>query len=208
MNIYKQMQLISNEIQSVTKNLSVGYGGSSYKAVADLDVINAVKPLEEKHGVFSYPFARKIIEQQIIEGEKHDKMYVRIETTYRFVSLKDDSFIDVTSYGDGIDIGDKAPGKAMTYADKYALLKAYKIPTTNDDPDREVSEPFKKKVDEPKNLGQIKLLKEQTKDVEPSLLKSTLLSRYQVETLDELNQWQTSEMLAKMSTKKEIKEKI
>ena len=29
---------------------------------------------------------------------------------------------------------DKAPGKAMTYADKYALLKAYKI-QTGDDPD-------------------------------------------------------------------------
>ena len=208
MEIFKQMQLISNEIESVTKNLSVGYGNSSYKAVADIDVINAVKPLEQKHGVFSYPYSRKIIDAQIIEGEKNDKMFVRVETVYRFVSLKDESFIDITSYGDGVDVQDKAPGKAMTYADKYALLKAYKIPTTNDDPDREPSEPFKKKVDAPKNQAQINLLKELTKDVEPSLLKSTLQNRYKVDTIDELNQWQTSEMLAKMSTKKEIKEKI
>lgn len=41
--------------------------------------------------------------------------------------------------GDGIDTQDKAPGKAMTYSDKYALLKAYKI-ISGDDPDQNPSE--------------------------------------------------------------------
>lgn len=208
MEIYKQMQLISNEIKSVIKNLSVGYGNNSYKAVADQDVIEAVKPLEEKYGVFSYPHSRRIVEAQIIEGEKNDKMYLRLETTYRFVCLKDNSFIDVISYGDGVDVGDKAPGKAMTYADKYALLKAYKIPTTNDDPDKEVSEPFKKKIDYPKNQAQIDLLKELTQDVDKDILRQTLKTRYNVETIDELNQAQSSEMLSKINLKKEIKNKI
>jgi hypothetical protein len=82
-------------------------------------------------------------------------------------------------------------------------MKAYKIPT-GDDPDKDASESFKKK-DAPKNEGQIRILKEMTKDVEPSLLKETLQARYQVDTIEELNQWQTSEMLAKMSNKKEVK---
>ena len=34
---------------------------------------------------------------------------------------------------------DKAPGKAMTYADKYALMKAYKM-VTGDDPDQNASD--------------------------------------------------------------------
>ena len=41
-----------------------------------------------------------------------------------------------------MDTQDKATGKAMTYADKYALMKAYKI-TTGDDPDQAPSENFK-----------------------------------------------------------------
>ena len=44
----------------------------------------------------------------------------------------------MVAYGDGVDTYDKAPGKAMTYADKYALMKAYKI-STGDDPDQEAS---------------------------------------------------------------------
>ena len=44
------------------------------------------------------------------------------------------------TFGDGVDTQDKAPGKAMTYGDKYALLKAYKI-VTGDDPDQNASEP-------------------------------------------------------------------
>ena len=64
---------------------------------------------------------------------------MRIETTYRFVNLDNPSeYIETTVYGDGLDTGDKAPGKAMTYADKYALMKAYKL-STGDDPDKEAS---------------------------------------------------------------------
>jgi hypothetical protein len=203
MEIVKQMLAIASEIETVAKKFNVGFGSSTYKAVAENDILNAVKPLEAKHGVFSYPYSRRIVESQIIEGEKNDKFFLRVEVVYRFVSVKDDSFIDVTSIGDGIDVGDKAPGKAMTYADKYALMKAYKIPT-GDDPDKDASESFKKK-DAPKNESQIRILKEMTKDVEPSLLKETLQARYQVDTIEELNQWQTSEMLAKMSNKKESK---
>ena len=44
----------------------------------------------------------------------------------------------MVSYADGIDSGDKATGKAMTYSDKYSLLKAYKI-ATGDDPDKDAS---------------------------------------------------------------------
>ena len=64
---------------------------------------------------------------------------MRLETAYRFINMdKPEEFIDIDTYGDGLDTGDKAPGKAMTYADKYALMKAYKI-STGDDPDKEAS---------------------------------------------------------------------
>ena len=66
--------------------------------------------------------------------------YLRIETVYRFVNIDNpEEYIDITTYGDGIDPQDKAVGKAMTYSDKYALLKAYKI-ITGEDPDQFKSE--------------------------------------------------------------------
>ena len=156
MNIYQKMSAITAELSAVAKNLDVGVGKSSYKAVGEADVLAAVKPLETKYGIYSFPSASKMIDSQIITRNTTDyngnakevsNFFMRIERTYRFVNADNPSeFIEVTSYGDGVDSCDKAPGKAMTYADKYALLKAYKI-ITGDDPDQAKSEESTIKAD-------------------------------------------------------------
>lgn len=151
LNVYQRLLLIQNELTNVAKNLSVGVGKSSYKAVGEADVLKAVKPLEAKYGVYSYPSSRRIVESAVLENEQTDynnnkvikkSFFERIETVYRFVNVDNPSeYIEITSYGDGIDTGDKSVGKACTYADKYALLKAYKI-ITGDDPDQDESQSY------------------------------------------------------------------
>lgn len=147
MNIYEKMLNITNEIQIVTKNLEVGTGQSKYKATGEADVLKAVKELEVKNKVYSYPYSRQIVDREILQTEseyngkvtKGNKIFMRLEIVYRFVNIENpDEYIDITTYGDGIDIQDKAPGKAMTYGDKYALMKAYKI-ITGEDPDQNPS---------------------------------------------------------------------
>ena len=144
MNIYQKMSAITKEISTVAKNLQVGEGKNQYKAVGEADVLAAVKPIEVKHGVYSYPFNREIVESgEMVSSTKYGdrkSLYLRVKTVYRFVNVDEPSeYIDITTYGDGVDSQDKAPGKAMTYGDKYALLKAYKI-QTGDDPDQNESE--------------------------------------------------------------------
>ena len=151
LNVYQRLLAIENELTNVAKNLSVGVGKSSYKAVGEADVLKAVKPLEAKYGVYSYPSSRRIVESAVLENEQTDynnnkvikkSFFERIETVYRFVNVDNPSeYIEITSYGDGIDTGDKSVGKACTYADKYALLKAYKI-ITGDDPDQDESQSY------------------------------------------------------------------
>ena len=148
-NIFQRMSAISSELATVAKNLEVGNGKNQYKAVGEADVLRAVKPLEEKYGVYSYPYARRIVESGTIENETIDyttkekivkkQLFERIETVYRFVNIENPAdYIDITTYGDGVDAQDKSVGKAMTYGDKYALLKAYKI-VTGEDPDQNPS---------------------------------------------------------------------
>ena len=154
LNIYQKLLCISNDLETVAKNLSVGVGKSSYKAVGEADVLRAVKPLEEEYGVYSYPVSRNIVESSVIEsvdfnGNVKKQQFMRLEIVYRFVNTENPAeFVDITSYGDGIDSGDKATGKAMTYADKYALMKAYKI-ITGDDPDQHASEELRAKEAKP-----------------------------------------------------------
>lgn len=150
MNIYEKMLHIQSEIPTVAKNLNVDTGkNKSYKAVSERDVKDAIKPLEEKYGVYSFPIVKELIEQTQLEQEtqygKKTSFYIREKVTYRFVNVHNPSeFIEIDGYGDGIDSGDKATGKADTYASKYCLMSAYKI-STGDDPDKDASEEYSKK---------------------------------------------------------------
>lgn len=152
MNIYEKMAAITAELQTVAKNLTVQQTKtSSYRAVSERDILDAVKPLETKYGVYSYPASRNILESNLLESEstynnqiiKKTTFMTRIETVYRFVNVeKPEEYIETTTFSEGIDTQDKGSGKAMTYADKYALMKAYKI-STGDDPDQIASEATK-----------------------------------------------------------------
>ena len=159
LNIFQRMLAATSEINRVAKNLKVDISKSqSYKAVAESDVLEAVKPIEEKYGIYSYPVSRTVIKDEAYtttseyDGRKSEKttFFMRLATVYRFVNIDNpDDYLDITTYGDGVDTQDKAPGKAMTYADKYALLKAYKI-QTGDDPDAGASGNLgKKKFEKP-----------------------------------------------------------
>jgi len=141
LNIHQRMLKATDEIERVVKGLKVDSGnGKSYKAVSEVDVLEAVKPVEIVNGIYSYPIHRTITETAVLtKSSGANWQFMRIETVYRFVNIDDPKdYVEVITYGDGLDSGDKAPGKAMTYADKYALLKAYKI-ETGDDPDKEAS---------------------------------------------------------------------
>jgi len=148
MNIFEKLSAITAEISAVAKNLEVGFGQNKYKAVGEADVLVAVKPIERKYGVYSYPVRRDIVDSGILEnidskGNVKKQLYLRIKTLYRFVNVEEPmDCIETEVYSDGVDPQDKAPGKAMTYGDKYALLKAYKI-ITGEDPDQYASEPLK-----------------------------------------------------------------
>lgn len=148
MNIYEKLAAITAELQTVAKNLTVQTSKTqSYKAVSERDILDAVKPLEAKYGVYSYPASRTVLESNLLESEstyngqttKKTTFMTRIATVYRFVNTeKPEEFIETITFAEGIDSQDKGSGKAMTYGDKYALMKAYKI-STGDDPDQTAS---------------------------------------------------------------------
>jgi hypothetical protein len=221
MNIYEKMSLITDEVGVVEKKLNVEINKSkSYKAVSERDILDAVKPIEKKYRIYSYPVKREIIDKDTLVKEieyngnitRTNTLFMRLGTAYRFVNIDNPSeYIDIDTYGDGLDTGDKATGKAMTYADKYALMKAYKI-STGDDPDKDASPEngYKKsktirKADEEINL-------DLTRDFNAVLIESgqdieDLLAHYGVDNYNELTDEQKIEAIAVMKKKIEKKGK-
>lgn len=216
MNIYQRMSAISEELRAVAKNLQVGEGRSKYKATGEADILAAVKPLEAKYGVYSYPVHRDIINNEWQEIAKTyngqttvtKRMWMRIAVDYCFINIDDpEDFIEIRSYGDGIDTADKAPGKAMTYADKYALMKGYKI-ITGEDPDQFASdEPFGEarppKETAPKDEA-VKASPNQIKVIGgyPPATRDWALGHYGVNALEELTKEQATELIKAVSAKK------
>lgn len=140
LTLAERMNLITYEMGFVAKNLDVKLPKGGYKAVGEVDVLEAVKPLEFKYGVRSYPVDRDIIHREILVEETQygtkNTYYSELEVVYRFERVEDkEDYILVKAYSSGIDSGDKGFGKAMTYGDKYALMKGYKI-STGEDPDQ------------------------------------------------------------------------
>lgn len=143
LNLYQKIQAVSNEIKNIEKNMTVGSGNYAYKAVQDIDVTLEVKTAETKYGLVSIPIKQELVKSEVIKILKNGNESIQymdiVKMTLRIINLeKTDEFVDVESFGRGLDSGDKGFGKASTYARKYALLNAYKI-ATGEDPDENKS---------------------------------------------------------------------
>ena len=144
MNLYEKIQAVGDDIKNVEKKISIGAGSSSYKAVADADVLFAVKKSEAKYGLVSIPVKQELVRSDQVQKQSRDG-YVSVtfadivKMTVRIINVDNpQETIEVESFGRGLDVGDKGFGKASTYARKYALLNAYKI-ATGEDPDEQKS---------------------------------------------------------------------
>lgn len=197
LTILERLSEIENELPRVQKNIELKAGSSSYKAVSEVDVKNAVKPLEYKWGVKSTPVETEIVEARELEregynGKKRVDLFVRMRITTRFACVdKPSEYIDVTTYGDGIDPQDKAVGKASTYGLKYGLMNAYKL-ETGDDPDLQASVP-QTKVEVPDNKRQAAKLYAhaktlfETEEQAQTRLQSYLLEKHKIKSLRAVN---------------------
>ncbi len=148
MNLFSKMSNVINELSQKSLETEVtDSSGKPYKVTLEEAVVSAVKALEAANGIFSYPHDIQRTDSTLKRTSMADgvcKTYavnkVDVTLQYRFVNVEDQKeYIDIPGIGTGIDYGDKAPGKAYTYACKYALMKAYKIPSGGkasvDDPD-------------------------------------------------------------------------
>lgn len=124
-NIYQRMHAVMQEIKYVQKEKKAGM---RYSIVSHDSVTALVRPLFVKHGIVVCP--RDFRMEQI--GNR-----TQLQCTVFFQNIDDPrDFMGVDSAGYGIDDQDKGPGKAISYAVKYAYLKALCL-ESGDDPDED-----------------------------------------------------------------------
>lgn len=100
-------------------------------------VMNTLKPLLAKHGVFIVPEVLNMQREERQTERGGHLMYSILTIKHHFVAT-DGSEVCTTTVGEGMDSGDKASNKAMSIAFKYACFQIFCIPTeemANDDPE-------------------------------------------------------------------------
>lgn len=142
LNIYQRLDFVRQAVDYVKKDAQ----NKGYKAVSHDAVTSEVRPFLIKYGVIIVP--------RQLRGKVKDSgtttasgiPIIRYEARYEidFISIHHpEEMVTIPIETHALDYGDKAPGKAISYATKYAILKVLSIETGESD---EAREPQSEKV--------------------------------------------------------------
>ena len=108
----------------------------NYRYVTAADIAGAVGDILAQLGVVVVPSLESIAYEPVRVGGAQIERMARVVMTYTFTDAESGEAVMVKVPGEGLDVGDKAPYKAMTGALKYALLQSFLL-ATGDDPEEE-----------------------------------------------------------------------
>jgi len=127
LNIYQRISAVMADLDYVQKEDKLV--NDQYSFVSHDAVSAAIHPLLVKHGIVAVP-------RVISWAQDGNRTSVDLEVDFVNIDTPEDG-ITVPSFGFGIDKQDKGPGKAVSYAVKYAALKLFVL-ATGDDPERDL----------------------------------------------------------------------
>lgn len=165
MNILQRINEVRKSINYIQKDKSVSTGAGSYMAVTHDTVTALVRPAMILHGIVCWP---NLIASASLPKDEGAKQF-RYEATYDFTFANVDEASDcitIRIQAHAMDNADKAPGKAISYAKKYAMLKLFEIETGESDESRYPEEeglPEKDKAEILKALTACKTIDELSK---------------------------------------------
>jgi len=110
--------------------------GFKFKYVSSSQTLGALRTAMDEQGVLLIPRIIKYETRDHTTKSGGHEYFTIIEIEFTWVNVDDPAEMIVCPWlGHGLDDGEKGAGKAMTYAEKYFMLKFFNIATDKDDPD-------------------------------------------------------------------------
>jgi len=129
-NIYEKLL----EVRKACPYLRKEHKGYQFKYVSSSQILGALRQAMDEQGLLLIPQIAHHVFWKKGEGSKEH--LTELSMTFTWVNAENpEEKIICPWYAQGIDPGEKGVGKALTYAEKYFLLKFFNIPTDEDDPD-------------------------------------------------------------------------
>lgn len=140
MAVYEKLLKIQKRLKAVTKDAKA----YNYDYVSGDKLLDIVRPMMDEYGLLLLPIVLNTSSEPITY-KKWDKVTKSvIETTevlhtikmqMRWVDTEQTEVIDIPFAAVGMNAFDKGFGSALTYAERYYLLKTFHISTSRDDVD-------------------------------------------------------------------------
>ena len=129
-NLYQRIIEVRKEVSYVQKNAIID---NKYRAVSHDAVVAALRDSMNKHGVIAFPSIvtnGTVSEVTKADGTRASQFRYAGQFSVTFINADDPKDREtVFVEGHAMDNGDKAPGKASSYAFKSALLKMFLLET-------------------------------------------------------------------------------
>lgn len=138
MSVYKKMQQVQAATRSLAANAEGQTGAAKYNYVSGAKLLGVIRPLMDKLGL--------ILTQEVVDiknepitymtrnGEKTE-MFTTAHIRFTWVDTEDGSQVVNDFFANGMNAWDKGLGSALTYAERYYLMKTFHIATDEDDVD-------------------------------------------------------------------------
>lgn len=196
LNLFQKIADVKKHIDGFTKDTE----GYKYKYVSGSQVLHSIRAKMEEHNLLFIPRIDNATHEHIevlVKGQMKPNILVSVNLTYTWIDADnpDDKF-EIPFYAVGHqDDASKALGTALTYSERYLLMKQFNIPTDEDDADAKQ----KKQQYAPKATSQdIGLLKTAIKELvqhskegttDDVIIQALNMPAYESMTSDIAKQW-------------------
>lgn len=138
MSVYKKLHQVQAATRSLAANADGQTGAARYAYVSGSKLLGVIRPLMDNLGLILTQEVVAITNQPITyntkNGEKTE-MFTTAHIRFTWVDTDDGSQIVNDFYANGMNAWDKGLGSALTYAERYYLMKTFHIATDEDDVD-------------------------------------------------------------------------
>ena len=138
MSVYKKLHQVQAATRSLAANSEGQTGSAKYGYVSGSKLLGVIRPLMDKYGLLLLQEVKDIkndpISYMTRNGEKTE-MFTTAHIRFTWVDTDDGSQVVNEFFANGMNAWDKGLGSALTYAERYYLMKTFHIATDEDDID-------------------------------------------------------------------------
>lgn len=141
LNIYQKLL----EVRKAVPYLQKSSEGHQYKYTGSSQVLSSVRQKLDEMGLLLTVkvIGHNVLSETVENTDKYNNLkktttyFTELDLEFTWINTENPSeTVVIPFYGQGVDIaGEKGVGKALTYAEKYFILKQFNIATDKDDPD-------------------------------------------------------------------------